>query len=202
LIREQAFDGEEKHFSYDENGFLSQIRQPNILTEFSYHQGGAIASKTYTHLQTRHRQVEEFEYNLNHQLSKATNAESQIDFYRNPLGQLVREHQHYKVPNLPALSAVLRYEYDELGNLTQTIRPDGQVQANLSYGSGHIYGIAFNQQDMVAFQRDDLHRETTRLLANGLVQNKNYNDMGLLSSQIIRHEQETLDQLQQPQLQQ
>jgi RHS repeat-associated protein len=202
LIREQAFDGEEKHFSYDENGFLSQIRQPNILTEFSYHQGGAIASKTYTHLQTRHRQVEEFEYNLNHQLSKATNAESQIDFYRNPLGQLVREHQHYKVPNLPALSAVLRYEYDELGNLTQTIRPDGQVQANLSYGSGHIYGIAFNQQDMVAFQRDDLHRETTRLLANGLVQNKNYNDVGLLSSQIIRHEQETLDQLQQPQLQQ
>ena len=202
LIREQAFDGEEKHFSYDENGFLSQIRQPNILTEFSYHQGGAIASKTYTHLQTRHRQVEEFEYNLNSQLSKASNAESQIDFYRNPLGQLVREHQHYKVPNLPALSAVLRYEYDELGNLTQTIRPDGQVQANLSYGSGHIYGIAFNQQDMVAFQRDDLHRETTRLLANGLVQNKNYNDMGLLSSQIIRHEQETLDQLQQPQLQQ
>ncbi len=86
--------------------------------------------------------------------------------------------------------------------MTQTIRPDGQVQANLSYGSGHIYGIAFNQQDMVAFQRDDLHRETTRLLANGLVQNKNYNDMGLLSSQIIRHEQETLDQLQQPQLQQ
>ncbi len=86
--------------------------------------------------------------------------------------------------------------------MTQTIRPDGQVQANLSYGSGHIYGIAFNQQDMVAFQRDDLHRETTRLLANGLVQNKNYNDVGLLSSQIIRHEQETLDQLQQPQLQQ
>ncbi|MDR0235377.1 RHS repeat-associated core domain-containing protein [Acinetobacter sp.] len=197
LIREQAFDGEEKYFSYHDNGQLFQIHQPNILTQFGYHPDGAIASKTYTHLQTRHSQVEEFEYNLNNQLSKATNAESQIDFYRNPLGQLVREHQHYKVPNLPALSAVLRYEYDELGNLTQTIRPDGQVQANLSYGSGHIYGIAFNQQDMVAFQRDDLHRETTRLLANGLVQNKNYNDVGLLSSQIIRHEQETLDQLQQ-----
>ena len=88
---------------------------------------------------------------------------------------------------------MLRYEYDELGNLIKTIRPDGQVQANLSYGSGHIYGIAFNQQDMVAFQRDDLHRETTRLLANGLIQNKNYNDVGLLSSQIIRAEDATLD---------
>ncbi|MFW2098296.1 RHS repeat-associated core domain-containing protein, partial [Acinetobacter sp. ULE_I057] len=93
-------------------------------------------------------------------------------------------------------TAVLRYEYDELGNLTQTIRPDGQVQANLSYGSGHIYGIAFNKQDMVAFQRDDLHRETTRLLANGLVQTKNYNDVGLLSSQVIRPEQETTNRVQ------
>ncbi|MBO3656465.1 RHS repeat domain-containing protein, partial [Acinetobacter bereziniae] len=109
----------------------------NILTEFSYHQGGAIASKTYTHLQTRHRQVEEFEYNLTGKYSRLKNSESQIDYFYNQIGQLVREHQHYKVPNLPALSAVLRYEYDELGNLTQTIRPDGQVQANLSYGSGH-----------------------------------------------------------------
>ncbi|WP_227542605.1 RHS repeat-associated core domain-containing protein [Acinetobacter wuhouensis] len=197
LIHEQAFDGEEKHYSYSENGQLFQIRQPNILTQFGYHQDGSIASKTYTHLQTRHSQTEEFEYNLNNQLSQAKNQESQIDFYRNQLGQLVREHQHYKVPHLTPLTAVLRYEYDELGNLTKTIRPDGQVQTNLSYGSGHIYGIGFNQQDMVAFQRDDLHRETVRMLANGLIQTKNYNDVGLLSSQIIRPEQETTDQLQQ-----
>lgn len=196
LIREQAFDGEEKYYSYSDNGQLFQIRQPNILTQFGYHADGSIASKTYTHLQTRHSQVEEFEYNLNNQLSKATNAESQIDFYRNQVGQLVREHQHYKVPNPIPLTAVLRYEYDELGNLVKTIRPDGQVQANLSYGSGHIYGIAFNQQEMVAFQRDDLHRETVRLLANGLVQTKNYNDVGILSSQIIRPEQEATDRLQ------
>ena len=197
LIHEQSFDGEEKHYSYTDNGQLFQIRQPNILTQFAYHQNGSITSKTYTHLQTRHSQTEEFEFNLNNQLSQAKNAESQIDFYRNALGQLVREHQHYKVPHLKPMTAVLRYEYDILGNLTKTIRPDGQVQINLSYGSGHIYGIAFNQQDMVAFQRDDLYRETVRMLANGLIQTKNYNDVGLLSSQIISHEHETLDQLQQ-----
>ncbi|WP_180182653.1 RHS repeat-associated core domain-containing protein [Acinetobacter sp. YH01020] len=202
LVHEQAFDGEEKHYSYSENGQLLQIRQPNILTQFEYHQDGSIASKTYTHLETRQIQTEEFEYNLNNQLSLAKNAVSQIDFYRNSLGQLVREHQHYKVPNLKPLTAVLRYEYDELGNLTKTIRPDGQVQTNLNYGSGHIYGIAFNQQDMVAFQRDDLHRETARMLANGLIQTKNYNEVGLLSSQIIRSEQESPNQLQQSQLQQ
>ncbi|MEG2433609.1 MAG: RHS domain-containing protein, partial [Acinetobacter sp.] len=193
LIHEHSFDGEEKHFNYNDNGQLFQIRQPKIHTQFGYHTDGSIASKTYTDIQTKHSQREEFEYNLNHQLSSAKNSESQIDFYRNALGQLVREHQHYKIPQQTTQIAVLRYEYDELGNLSKTIRPDGQVQSNLSYGSGHIYGIAFNQQDMVAFQRDDLHRETTRLLANGLIQNKNYNPVGLLSSQIIHSEQETLD---------
>ena len=194
LTHEQSFDGEEKHYSYMDNGQLFQIRQPNILIQFGYHPDGSIASKSYSHLQTRHSQTEEFEYNLNNQLSRASNTESQIDFYRNALGQLVREHQHYKVPHLTPLTAVLRYEYDELGNLSKTIRPDGQVQSNLSYGSGHIYSIAFNKQDMVAFQRDDLHRETARMLANGLIQTKNYNDVGLLSSQIIRPEQETANQ--------
>ncbi|WP_180144225.1 RHS repeat-associated core domain-containing protein [Acinetobacter sp. YH12052] len=196
LVHEQAFDGEEKYYSYNENGQLLQIRQLNILTQFGYHPDGSIASKTYMHVQTSHSQTEEFEYNLNNQLSQVTNKESQINFYRNPLGQLVREHQHYNVPNLKPLTAVLRYEYDELGNLSKTIRPDGQVQTNLTYGSGHIYGIAFNQQDMVAFQRDDLHRETVRMLANGLIQSKNYNDVGLLSSQIIRPEQETTGRVQ------
>ncbi|WP_435370383.1 RHS repeat-associated core domain-containing protein [Acinetobacter indicus] len=197
LVREQAFDGEEKHYSYhDESGRLSEIRQPNILTQFDYYADGQIASKSFTHLNTGKKQTEQFDYNLNSQLSRASNEVSQIDFYRNALGQLVREHQHYKIAGLRPLTAVLRYEYDELGNLIKTIRPDGQEQANLSYGSGHLYAIALNKQDVVSFQRDDLHRETTRLLANGLIQTKQYNDVGLLSSQFIQPEQETQDYLQ------
>ncbi|MZY07138.1 RHS repeat protein [Acinetobacter pittii] len=191
LVREQAFDGEEKYFSYTENGQLSEIRQPNILSRFSYHVDGQIASIIYTNIETRQSQKQELEYNLNQQLIKASNEVSQIDFYRNALGQVIREHQHYKVPNSVPLTAVLRYEYDELGNLSKTIRPDGQEQTHLSYGSGHVYGVGFNQQDMVAFHRDDLHRETTRMLANGLIQTKNYNTIGLLSSQIVHPESES-----------
>lgn len=196
LIREQAFDGEEKHYSYNENGRLFQIRQPNILTQFDYYADGQIASKSFTHLHTGQKQTEQFDYNLNSQLSRASNEVSQIDFYRNALGQLVREHQHYKIPELKPLTAVLRYEYDELGNLIKTIRPDGQTLNHLVYGSGHIYAIGLNNQEVVSFQRDDLHRETTRLLANGLIQTKQYNDVGLLNSQLIQPEQETQDYLQ------
>lgn len=196
LIREQAFDGEEKHYSYNENGRLFQIRQPNILTQFDYYADGQIASKSFTHLHTGQKQTEQFDYNLNSQLSRASNEVSQIDFYRNALGQLVREHQHYKIPELKPLTAVLRYEYDELGNLIKTIRPDGHTLNHLVYGSGHIYAIGLNNQEVASFQRDDLHRETTRLLANGLIQTKQYNDVGLLSSQFIQPEQETQDYLQ------
>ncbi|MFJ0261694.1 RHS repeat-associated core domain-containing protein [Acinetobacter baumannii] len=196
LIREQAFDGEEKHYSYNENGRLFQVRQPNILTQFDYYADGQIASKSFTHLHTGQKQTEQFDYNLNSQLSRASNEVSQIDFYRNGLGQLVREHQHYKIPELKPLTAVLHYEYDELGNLIKTIRPDGHTLNHLVYGSGHIYAIGLNNQEVASFQRDDLHRETTRLLANGLMQTKQYNDVGLLSSQLIQPEQETQDYLQ------
>ncbi|MBU3082279.1 RHS domain-containing protein [Acinetobacter baumannii] len=196
LIREQAFDGEEKHYSYNENGRIFQIRQPNILTQFDYYADGQIASKSFTHLHTGQKQTEQFDYNLNNQLSRASNEASQIDFYRNALGQLVREHQHYKIPELKPLTAVLHYEYDELGNLIKTIRPDGHTLNHLVYGSGHIYAIGLNNQEVASFQRDDLHRETTRLLANGLIQTKQYNDVGLLSSQFIQPEQETQDYLQ------
>ncbi|MDP7775247.1 RHS repeat-associated core domain-containing protein [Acinetobacter nosocomialis] len=196
LIREQAFDGEEKHYSYNENGRLFQIRQPNILTQFDYYADGQIASKSFTHLHTGQKQTEQFDYNLNSQLSRASNEVSQIDFYRNALGQLVREHQHYKIPELKPLTAVLHYEYDELGNLIKTIRPDGHTLNHLVYGSGHIYAIGLNNQEVASFQRDDLHREITRLLANGLMQTKQYNDVGLLSSQFIQPEQETQDYLQ------
>ncbi|QIO05888.1 RHS repeat-associated core domain-containing protein [Acinetobacter shaoyimingii] len=195
LVREQDFEGEEKHYRYCEDGYLHQIRQPNVITQFDYYADGQIKAKHYTHIETRHTQTEEFAYNLNGQLSRASNAISQNDFYRNALGQLVREHQHYKLPDLTPMTAVLRYDYDELGNLIKTIRPDGQEVSHLTYGSGHVYGVALNKQDMVGFKRDDLHHETERYLANGLIQQNQYNELGLLTAQIIQPEQETIDRL-------
>ena len=199
LIREQAFDGEERHYSYAENGRLFQIRMPSVITQFAYYEDGKIAEKRYTHIETRQTQIETFDYNLNGQLSRTVNENSQIDFYRNEIGQLVREHQHYRIADLKPMTAVIRYDYDELGNLIKTIRPDGHEVAHLSYGSGHVYGIALNQKDMIGFKRDDLHRETERYLANGLIQQNQYNDVGLLISQQIQAEQETIPAIDQSQ---
>lgn len=155
--------------------------QPNVRTLFAYHPDGQVSDKHFIHRHSREQQSQHFDYNLNNQLSVARNEHSQNQYYYNKVGQLVREHQHYQLPDLKPMTAVLRYEYDVLRNLSKTIRPDGQEHVVLSYGSGHVYGVAFNKQELVAFQRDDLHRETTRMLANGLMQSSTYNDVGLLS---------------------
>lgn len=197
LTFEQAFDGEKKFFFYNEKGQLEIIKCKDFKKIISYHMDGRVSNKKIINVTSGGSLEEIFEYNLIGYPVRVRNENSKIDFYYNELNMLIREHQHYTLPILKPLTAVLRYEYDELGNLSKTIRPDGQVQTNLNYGSGHIYGITFNQQDMVAFQRDGLHREAVRMLANGLIQTNSYNDIGLLSSQIIHSEQETLEQLQQ-----
>ncbi|EPF74236.1 RHS repeat-associated core domain-containing protein [Acinetobacter rudis] len=185
LIRERDFSGEEKQFKYSEQGLLAELQQPNIKTIFGYDEGGQLSHKQFIDVQTGLKQEQAFDYNFNQQLTRASNEHSQIQYYYNPVGQVAIEHQHYRLPNIKPVTAVLRYEYDELGNLSKTIRPDGQEHALLSYGSGHVYGVAFNGRDMVGFKRDDLHRETERFLANGLIQRSEYNDVGLLSSQHI-----------------
>ena len=158
----------------------------------SYFEDGQIYSKVFQNINSGHAATQFFDYNLKGQLNCVKDENSQISWFYNRNGQIIREHQEYTLFNL---TAVLGYEYDELGNLVKTIRPDGQQQTNLSYGSGNIYGIAFNQQDVVSFQRDDLHRETVRFLANGLMQTKHYNDVGLLISQQIEPEQKTSGRL-------
>ncbi|WP_277090328.1 RHS repeat protein [Acinetobacter gerneri] len=185
LIREKAFDGEEKYYAYNENGLLSEIRQANIVTTLDYGADTKLVYRQLKHSQSGVSQEEYFHYNLNGNLNQVSNADSQNDWYYNALGQVEREHQQYKLPNQKPMVAIIRYRYDELGNLINTIRPDKQEIDWLNYGSGHVYAIALNQQDIIGFKRDNLHRETERYLISGLIEKKCYNDVGLLSSQHI-----------------
>ncbi|WP_436462649.1 RHS repeat-associated core domain-containing protein [Acinetobacter seifertii] len=185
LIREQSFDGEVKYFNYNQNGFLSEIIRPNNKVTLTYFEDGQISSKLFQHINNGYSSIQFFDYNLKGQLNYVKDGNSQINWFYNKNGQIIREHQKYNILNS---TAVLLYEYDELGHLIKTIRPDGQEQINLNYGSGYIYGIALNQHEVVSFQRDDIHREIRRFLSNGLIQTKYYNDMGLLISQEIEPE--------------
>ncbi|WP_369049644.1 RHS repeat domain-containing protein, partial [Acinetobacter baumannii] len=55
----------------------------------------------------------------------------------------------------------------------------------LTYGSGHVHSLIVNGQDVVSFERDDLHREIARHYANGISQEQHYDTMGRLTQQNI-----------------
>jgi RHS repeat-associated protein len=68
---------------------------------------------------------------------------------------------------MDGFSQTLRYDYDELGNRTQVILPDGQTIDTLLYGSGHWHQVAFNGHSLFDVERDSLHREVSRTLGSG-----------------------------------
>ncbi|REM67553.1 hypothetical protein DSI38_10495, partial [Mycobacterium tuberculosis] len=78
-----------------------------------------------------------------------------------------------------------QHRYDELNQRIATIRPDGHLTQWLTYGSGHVHGLLIDGQDILGFERDNLHREIAREQANGLIQKQNYDPAGRLLEQQI-----------------
>ena len=83
-----------------------------------------------------------------------------------------------------ARSHVWHHRYDALDNRTETIRPDGQRVGYLHYGSGHLHGITLNHNEIAAFERDKLHRETERTFGKHIRQQTQYDPMGRILQQI------------------
>ncbi len=127
-------------------------------------------------------QSERFSYNANGQIIEAANAHSQLQWFFDTTGNLVREHQHDRIRQQ---TAVWRHRYDELNQRVGTTRPDGHTLEWLTYGSGHIHGLMLDGQDRVGFERDHLHREVKRSQGNGLAQQQRYDPVGRLLGQTV-----------------
>lgn len=136
----------------------------------------------YTEQELEQKQVEEFAYNNNGQLIQAKNNESNLQWYYDVVGNLVREHHQ---DHQTHKTAVWKHSYDEINDRIKTIRPDGQQVDWLTYGSGHVHGLVLNGDDTVSFERDDLHRETVRHYTNGISQEQHYDELGRLTQQRV-----------------
>ena len=108
---------------------------------------------------------------------------SRHQYFYDKLGNLIREYRHDSLDGT-ARSHVWHHRYDALGNRTETIRPDGQRIGYLHYGSGHLHGITLNHNEIAAFERDKLHRETERSLGKHIRQETQYDPMGRILQQI------------------
>ena len=126
---------------------------------------------------------ENYAYGPGGRLAETQNAHSRHQYFYDKLGNLIREYRHDSLDGT-ARSHVWHHRYDALGNRTETIRPDGQRIGYLHYGSGHLHGITLNRNEIVAFERDKLHRETERTFGKHIRQQTQYDPMGRILQQI------------------
>ncbi|MFG1172773.1 RHS repeat-associated core domain-containing protein [Erwiniaceae bacterium CAU 1747] len=91
-----------------------------------------------------------------------------VTFKRDALGRVTEEHNG---------AEALHYRYDALGNLTTLGLPGGDQFRWLRYGSGHVTAIRFNDRVISEFERDALHRETSRT-QGALTQYRRYDRLG------------------------
>ncbi|AGZ36989.1 hypothetical protein IF103_20060 [Pseudomonas sp. SK2] len=93
------------------------------------------------------------------ELIQAINADSKLQWFHDEAGNLSHEHQYYLKTAVPMV-ALWKQEYDALN-----LRPDGHKFRTLTYGSGHVLGVTLDQHELLAYERDDLHREVVRRVA-------------------------------------
>ncbi|NHC05065.1 RHS repeat protein [Acinetobacter sp. 187] len=207
LVKEIDFDGKETVYEYDEtNGELktsievamnygqkssSNLNAKDRIQHFVMDSMGRLEQRStgYGHAgqDLEDQQEEEFAYNSHGQIILAKNADSKVEWFYDAVGNLVREHIQ---DNMLKKTAVWKHAYDEIDDRIKTIRPDGQQLQWLTYGTGHVYGLTLNGEDIVSFERDDLHREVVRHYANGLSQFEHYDELGRLAEQSIIRDHE------------
>ena len=207
LIKEIDFDGKETLYKYDETdgnlassievasahgqGLRDRVAPKDRIQQFLFDSMGRLEQRTagYGHVEQDLEQklIEEFAYDSNGNIIQAKNSDSNLQWYYDAVGNVIREHhQDYKTNK----TAVWKHSYDEINDRIKTIRPDGQNIDWLTYGTGHVHSLILNGQDVVSFERDDLHREKVRHYANGISQEQHYDVVGRLTQQRIVNDHE------------
>ncbi|VWB48647.1 RHS repeat-associated core domain-containing protein [Burkholderia lata] len=180
LIEEVGFDDKSTRYQYDrESGDLISVDEAGCVTSMDVGANGRLLRRVSG------ANEERFAYDPSGRLIEAVNRYSRVQFFFDPVGNLVREHHAYDLFG-ERRSYIWHHEYDELGNRRRTVRPDGHAVDWLMYGSGHVHGMLLDGEERVQFERDDLHRETVRLLSSEVGQRTIYDPAGRVLGQTIQ----------------
>ena len=179
LLEEIGFDRQSRQYLYDEHsGALAQVVEAGgHTTALRFDPMGRLVERD-----AGQGQAERFAFDRNGRLIEAVNGDARLQWFYDAAGNLTREHQHHLARSQ---TAVWQHRHDELNRRIATIRPDGHVTQWLTYGSGHVHGLLVDGQDILGFERDDLHREVGRTQGNGLEQRLRYDPAGRLLEQHI-----------------
>lgn len=183
MLEESGFDGRTTCYQYaPESGRLMCVISGEHRRSLRFDPVGRLTEIVVS--LAGHSQSETFAYDGNGNLIQASNADSRLQWFFDPVGNLLREHQHYLSLEQPTV-AVWQHEYDQLNQRIATIRPDGHRVSWLTYGSGHLLALRLDQHDLISYERDDLHREIARHQGNQLLQTQQWDALGRLQEQIL-----------------
>ncbi|OXJ18573.1 RHS repeat-associated core domain-containing protein [Burkholderia sp. HI2500] len=180
LIEEIGFDGKSTRYEYEQtSGSLVAINEAGCVTSIDIDASDRLLRRVAGESEER------FAYDQSGRLIEASNRHSRLQRFFDPVGNIVREHHAYNLLGARR-SYVWHYEYDELGNRRRTVRPDGHAIDWLMYGTGHMHGMLFDSEERIQIERDDLHRETLRMLPSKIGQRTVYDSAGRVSLQRIQ----------------
>lgn len=183
LLEETAFDGRSTRYSYEpETGRLAKIHNGEHCVEVRFDSMNRLIERRA--ILGDQQQSETFDYDGNSKLIMACNADSRLQWFHDPAGNILREHQHYLGLESPMV-AIWQHEYDALNQRVATLRPDGHRVSWLTYGSGHLLGLRLDDHELAGFERDDLHREVARHQGNHLLHTQKWDPAGRLQAQVL-----------------
>ena len=200
MLSETGFDGKLSRYTYNPAGELVQENRyhhqnhQQLLQTTVYHRDrlGRIIQKDSHWADNTHSESSRYFYDKLSRVTRAHNAHSEIRLSYNSEGLLAKE-QFYLLKEPIRYDVIQRdnylhsqtteYQYDVLGNRSQTLLPTGDVLNYLYYGSGHLHHINFNGETITDIERDNLHRPIVRS-AGQLNTQFQFDPMGRLKQQI------------------
>ncbi|CAG19099.1 RHS repeat-associated core domain-containing protein [Photobacterium profundum] len=173
VSRTIGFDGRDQHYAYDANSQLMTVREGDRTVHLVRDTAGRVIEKqTVAESGTRDSQL--YDYDVIGRLLNANTTARKLRF----------EWQGSKQLNTTWQDAwQLQYEYDQQGNRTQLILPDG-LRLGYQYDEQQqLSAITLNGADVLKVKRDKLGRELKRQQANGITQHCDFDSHGRLQQQ-------------------
>lgn len=167
LRRQVNFDGRTQSYQHDAASQLIQSNDEGLISRYSYDKGGRLLRRHVG--EHDNSPLENFEYSEHGRLAKAWHVTElggntiTTEFQRDPLGRIILETQRIiGIDGTEVWQHSVERQFDQIGSESQTIYSGLPAVQWQTYGSGHLHGVVLDGPSVIDFERDKLHRETSR----------------------------------------
>ena len=170
IVSQLNIDGRQQTYRFNAAGELIESVDAGLVSRFRYDAGGRLLER-HTGNDASAQQRQRFIYDAAGQLQQALHHTEiggngiSVQFERDLLGRVVRETQSIEdAQGNPVWKFSAAHAFNEIGVEKQTDYDGLSSIQWLTYGSGHLHGVALGHRTVVDFERDRLHREVKRKL--------------------------------------